>query len=812
MTAARRAILETIVLASLGLAAAFAEHSRGGIELRLVALAIFLAVPTFRRLLVVLGRSTPAAPGWFALEVAAALLATVLYPVSLAALGLASVSLLAGAVPRSHESPRATLLEELGVAAVGFAATLIAFLALRREPDGFAWGFGVVALLVEAWGPGAARTRAHAARRLARFALVAGWCLAKLRHSDSWFFPHPEREVPLVAGGLALLEWTDLGAPALARASERTVTLLRRATWAAAGLAVALLVLQSLLPGPVERHVLAPERLRGAAVQHQLSQVTALEVTDEYELLEDGVPLPIPDSYERDVVAQGHGRYRVTGARRVIWSSRDGTDPLANGRRYELVVRPSVALSPLARVLYLVAGALALVAWRVGAIDPTRPASRRARLAFVGLVALALAGGLARGWDEVYFEADTQSYVDSYPVRTPLYPVFLDVLDRTPDAPSTLTPGTETRPEKRPGDRFVNAVRVQKVLLVLSLLAVAWAFTEAVSPWVVAALLALGALTDLVPRRLDVVTSACSSVMSEGLNHPLIFFLVAALFAYLVRATWPRALALALVLSLLLINRPANAALVAVLGVVWLEDLRRLGWKRASARTVAMVTALAVPIAATCAWNAQRTGHWKLHAFSGWNVLCPAIQVATEDDVEAFRDDPKLAELVRICVVENGGKRLSYDDPAAPNAVNVNLYEIAVPAFNRVYPDVPRDAQLSWVADEVFGKVAKRLLRRHPLGLLRFVWFNLEYFLRAFYLKAVTVLALAVSLVLFARSRAPLLLYAVFLATIPLVAILPACLVQFPLDRYHSQFAFAEVLTAPFLLATLLALGRKAGS
>jgi radical SAM protein with 4Fe4S-binding SPASM domain len=52
-------------------------------------------------------------------------------------------------------------------------------------------------------------------------------------------------------------------------------------------------------------------------------------------LLEDGAPLPLPDSPHDDIRALGGGRYSVWG-RSVYFSTSDGGDPVTNGRRYEL--------------------------------------------------------------------------------------------------------------------------------------------------------------------------------------------------------------------------------------------------------------------------------------------------------------------------------------------------------------------------------------------------------------------------------------------------------------------------------------------
>ncbi len=52
-------------------------------------------------------------------------------------------------------------------------------------------------------------------------------------------------------------------------------------------------------------------------------------------LHEDGAPLPRPDAVHDEIRAHGEGRYSVWG-RNLYFSSSDGSDPVTNGRRYEL--------------------------------------------------------------------------------------------------------------------------------------------------------------------------------------------------------------------------------------------------------------------------------------------------------------------------------------------------------------------------------------------------------------------------------------------------------------------------------------------
>ncbi|MBS0150362.1 MAG: hypothetical protein JSR31_05430 [Nitrospira sp.] len=53
-------------------------------------------------------------------------------------------------------------------------------------------------------------------------------------------------------------------------------------------------------------------------------------------LLEDGIPLPCGHAAHEDIRLKGEGRYSHWGAQ-IYFSSSDNSNPITNGKRYELV-------------------------------------------------------------------------------------------------------------------------------------------------------------------------------------------------------------------------------------------------------------------------------------------------------------------------------------------------------------------------------------------------------------------------------------------------------------------------------------------
>jgi hypothetical protein len=522
-------------------------------------------------------------------------------------------------------------------------------------------------------------------------------------------------------------------------------------------------------------------------------------------LLEDGRPLARPASGHDAIAALGSGRWSVAGGRAVHFSSSDGTDPLGNGRRYELLYVPDVIRSWPALALFALTAALLFAAGRAGVLSLRGPSSRGTRAGLAALVALALAAGISERWDRVSMFPDSSGYLLHLPIRTAIYPAFVDAFDREPASPrEPVDPKlTEQGARREPDGRFTNVARAQKVLTVLALLALFVSLASSLDAWRVAAIFLLGALLDpLWGTSTDAgIWANVETIASEGLNHPLVFLHLALAFATLARFTWPRAVALALVTSLLLLNRPANLPFVLVFPLVAMAYAHREGWRKALLRAGVLALVCAAPLAGECARNRVLHGHAKLHAFSGLATIGISLQTATPDDAEAF-DDPRVRELVSACARDPHRIARHRDSPGHAY-ININMWEIADTLYRRTFGPVD-DA--SWDdavrRDEVLSLVARRLIARHPLVYLDIVLFHLEGAVDG--LTLVTALVLVASLALYRRSRAPELLFLAYATLLPLALLVFTCAIQQPFDRYRSQTWLFEAAALP-LLATILA-------
>jgi hypothetical protein len=413
----------------------------------------------------------------------------------------------------------------------------------------------------------------------------------------------------------------------------------------------------------------------------------------------------------------------------------------------------------------------------------------------------AFASGLPRHWSSIEVVPDSSSYVRHEPTRTMLYPAFLDLFDASPGEPrepiARTQPGTPPSPAQL---RFRGAVRAQKLLAVAALAALFWTLSGSVSAWVLAALFQAATLADLSAWGDGSLAHNAGVLASEGLNQPLVFLYVAAAFAALARPSWPREIALALATALLVLERPSGLALAFVVAPLWLRHATLEGPRRASGRVLALALVFALPLLAGSAARARAYGYFRLHSFTGQNIFGVAFQTAEPGDEKAF-EDPELRELVRIAIELGEKKRVPTSDC---EFVNVNTYEIGLPAFGfavEVPPGVSRD----YYQDDVLEKVGKRLIALHPRAFLDVVLSNLGQALS--WIHAALVVAAAVALAVWRKKRSGELLFAAFLAVAPIVAILPACFLNYPSARYRSQLAFAELVAIPLLVALVATLG-----
>lgn len=231
------------------------------------------------------------------------------------------------------------------------------------------------------------------------------------------------------------------------------------------------------------------------------------------------------------------------------------------------------------------------------------------------------------------------------------------------------------------------------------------------------------------------------------------------------------------------------------------------GWRRASGHALLWLAIFAAPLLVACELRERESGHFRLHSFSGQNVFGVAFEVAEPGDEAAF-PEPELHAFVARALEDGLQKRVPVADC---EFVNVNTFAIGIPAYRATEP--PDVAQDAYHQDDVLGAVGKRLIARHPAAFLGVVRSNLA---QAY---GVHLLALGLAaLVAFAswwRTRAGELLAASFFALAPLVAILPACVLNVPLPRYRSQLEPLELVAIPLLvtlLATLGSLGRARGT
>src|SRR5262249_36842424 len=106
--------------------------------------------------------------------------------------------------------------------------------------------------------------------------------------------------------------------------------------------------------------------------------------------------------------------------------------------------------------------------------------------------------------------------------------------------------------------------------------------------------------------------------------------------------------------------------------------------------------------------------------------------------------------------------------------------------------------------------VGKRIVRRHPGAFARLVLSQME---RAFPWERYVPLAIVVvaATVAYARRRRPLDLCFAFFAALPVLALLPSCVLNTPIPRYRSQLGFGELVAPLAYVAFLLGRHRSDG-
>lgn len=567
------------------------------------------------------------------------------------------------------------------------------------------------------------------------------------------------------------------------------------------GLALALaldILLLVVLPGLLPERTLdlgdAPERraFGGAAAIAVFPRLALARLPSDGTVLEDGVPLPSRTSGHDEVSRLGRGRYAVTGGRAVVWSSRDGSDPLANGRRYEVRFLPDVARSWPAFAALLATAALVVLAAATGA-RPLAPATPRARAALVLVIVLGLSGSLARRWDTIEVSSDTGSYLSGSPQRTPLTGAFLRAFDRG-GAPLVQGP-----PVRDPEHRLIGAVRAQKALLVLSVAALAFVLAAGFDALVLGLLVATAALVDPLLGTADDASVAVNAgaLLSEGLNYPLVFFLLAAAYAHARKPALLPAAGVALSLALLLLNRPSNLPFLVVLFFFLAAERARRPWRGALLATGLVLLLALAPVLLGATLNLARHGRFRPHAFAGPTLVGMALTVATDQDVDAS-DDPRERALLRVLLVERAGERVSSPVPGGDHVIG-NAWRLAVPAFHARFALAPGE-EPEWVMDDVFQSIGGKLLARHRAAYVRLVLFHVEQVFSPLRHLGVA-LALGIGAAALRRRATPELRFAVLAAALPTLVLLPQCFANFPFERYRSQLVLLELVALPLVLA-----------
>lgn len=718
----------------------------------------------------------------------------------------------------SGESRRRTLLEALplalGLLVLGWVRASDGLLA---HPGSHATLAALALVLALAYAPGAARTVRANGRRAAILAVL---------FVEAYLAPYSEAAAPpgagvtaeTVARALALLAAAlELGAFVRERgAALPAPENVRRASRWAFGLA---LVGLAALLGPYR--LLAPERridlaslprraLEGHARLATLPLLSLDAAPETARVLEDGRPLAQDGASLDAIAALGSGRFAVLPPRAIVWSSTDGTDPLTNGRRGEVVFRPDPHRSVVAEVGFALAVLLLLAAWSTGALEVTRASPVRERVLALGLVGLALAASLPGRWDQLVVATDSESYVGHFAMRPPLYPAFLDAADARPEEPRGPLVADSDHPHEDPGNRFLGAVRAQKGLAVASILVLLAVLAGTWNAWLLAAVAWVVVQADLATYADGGAAFGVSSLLSEGLSFPLTLLLVAAAIAYLRRPAWLVGFAVSGLVALLVLVRPANAALGSVFAWIALAHaLRGEGARRSLGRAGALALACALPLLVAGARVERAAGVFRLHAATGMHVFGSAFEVATPEDEDAF-DEPVLRRFLHACLVDRARDRIDYGAALAGgrlehNYIDQNIYAIGLPELGKALVLAPEDEpRRPWIEDDLLARVGRKLIARHPLAFARLVARQILFAVGP-WLHVPLALACALAALRLRRTRSPELLAWLFLATLPLVAILPSCVFNFPHARYRSQLLWAELAALPLFLALVLA-------
>jgi hypothetical protein len=423
------------------------------------------------------------------------------------------------------------------------------------------------------------------------------------------------------------------------------------------------------------------------------------------------------------------------------------------------------------------------------------------RALLVGAVGFGLAFALLPDWNRLVTCPDSRSYVENLPIRTPLTASWIAALDSERTLPREQSVPAEQRAVAHWGQshRYVTAVRAWKVLFVGCACVFASSLAAIIPWWLVASIvLAAAALDGARGPWSNGMSGYLDVLLSEPLSYCLMLLLLAALVAYFSRPSWTHGLALGVCLNLLILARPASIAFAAVIGGIWLLHWRRDGLSVACRRAGGIALILVAGLTLHCATNFWEQGHFRQHAFTGMNLMTTALQVADASDADAFAD-PKVAQYAQVAIENARAKRQTHFDATAADA---NCWGVAVPAYAAVYGATTEEQPFA--ADDVLTRVARGIIRRHPR---EFLLLAASSFWNGFWrtwMHVPLLLTSAAGLWWYWRSGDWQFLFVACLAALPFVGIIPACVTNYPIDRYRSLTSFAEIWSLPLAIGALL--------
>ncbi len=171
----------------------------------------------------------------------------------------------------------------------------------------------------------------------------------------------------------------------------------------------------------------------------------------------------------------------------------------------------------------------------------TVPSSTATRIVLVLAVQLGLMFTLIPDWNRLVTCPDSRSYVENWPIRTPLTAWWIAAFDSERALPRAGSFTAEQRTIAYWGncERYVSAVRAWKVLFVASVCIFAWSLASVVPWWMVISFLLAAAAFDGSRGPWSTGMSGHLDVLiSEPLSYSLMLMLSASLCAYFARPSW----------------------------------------------------------------------------------------------------------------------------------------------------------------------------------------------------------------------------------------------------------------------------------